>query len=181
MAATLSITEDSVFVALRAWVQNILGSTVEVVQQLDNRVPMPKGSFVLMNHIMRTNLGFPVASYTDVASVGTTPAVQIVSNTINLDFTIQLDCYGPLSGDWVAMLDATWMTEKACEFFDTYGVLPLYCDDPRQTTFINGENQYDTRWILPVHLQYSPVVSLSQEFASEAEVEIINVDRVYPA
>ena len=143
-------------------------------------MPTPKGPFVLMNCLNRKSVSWPVMSYTDAESVGTAPAVQVFTNTQPLDYAIQLDCYGPFAGDMVTMISTIWNTEQACDFLGPYNVEPLYNDLPRQIAFVDGEKQYEHRWVTTAHLQYNPAVSTSMQFASTAEVELINVDRAYP-
>jgi len=179
-AMTLSITEYSVFVALRAWIISVLGSSVEVIQELDNRVPTPKGGFVLMNCLNRKSLSWPVMSFVDKDAVGTIPAVTTFINTQPIDYAIQLDCYGPIAGDWVTMLSTMWNTEQACNLLEPYGFDPLYSGNPHQIAFVDGEKQYQHRWVMDVHIQYNPAITTSMQFASSAEVDIINVDRNYP-
>ena len=181
MAATISVTEYSVFVALRAWIQYVIGTNVEVVQELDNRVPTPVGGFILMNCLNRSNLSWPVISFTDDDAIGTAPAVTLQTNTLPIDYAVQVDCYGPLAGDWATMLDATWHSMTTTGFLEIYPIYPLYSEGPKQVPFIDGESQYQHRWVVVLHLQYNPAVSFSQQFADIATISLINVDAVYPA
>ncbi len=59
-------------------------------------------------------------------------------------------------------------------------VAPLHADEPRQIPFMNGEDQYEDRWVLEVALQVNAVVTIPQEFADAAVVGLIDVDAVYP-
>ena len=181
MTATISITESAVLTGLRAWLIYVLGSSVEVIQELENRVPTPKSSFVLMNRVGRKGLSFPIASYVDEQSVGTIPAICEVIHTEPVELSVQVDCYGPTAGDMMEMISATWHTMTACGYLSAYAIKPLFNDDARQMPFITGEKQYVHRWTITLHLQYNPAVALWQDFMSEAEAGIINVDRTYPA
>lgn len=61
-------------------------------------------------------------------------------------------------------------------------VSPLFAEDPRQSPFISGEQQYETRWTVDVHLQANQTVSgIPQQFAAAAVVEVVSVDAEYPA
>ena len=180
MAATISMTDYQVFAALRAWIMDVLPSTVAVIQELDNRVPMPKGEFVVMSRINRKLIEWSAMSYTDsYADTGTIGGLEVFTNTQPIDYAIQVDCYGPNSSDYSTILSTLWNTSQACDFMGPSGVLPLYNDDPKQMPFIDGEKQYQHRWVTTLHLQYNPAVSTAMQFASEAEVSLINVDRTY--
>jgi hypothetical protein len=66
--------------------------------------------------------------------------------------------------------------------FSTSGfdVTPLYADDPKQVPFLNGEQQYETRWIVEAVLQVNPVVSVPQQFMDAASITLVEVDAAYP-
>lgn len=181
MAATISMTEEDVFVAVRAWLLNILGSTVPVVQGLINRVPTPKDSFVALRKTTKNLLGGEVVSFTDQDSVGTYPAVRTINHLQSMDFGIQADIYGESAGDWAAIISTLWTTADACTFLSEYDIAPLTSDDPKRLGYVSGENQYIQRWVVTLHLQYNPSVALGQDFMSEVEVDLINVDATYPA
>jgi len=182
MVATLSQTESQVFTALRSWVKNVLPSAVEVVRGDNNRVPSPKDDFVVLSRINKVMLEWPTETYTDdFVDTGTITGVEVLTNTQPIDFAIQVDCYGSNAGDYVTILATLWATSQACSFLDSLGIQPLYMDDPKHVPFIDGEKQYEQRWVTTAHLQYNPAVSTAMQFTSTTEVEIINVDRTYPA
>ena len=174
MATTLLTPEIAVFTGLRAWILSALPAGTEVIQELDNRVPMPAGGFVLMNCLNRHPIEWPSVSWDDTATVSAMTIKRPV------DFAIQLDAYGPDSADWVTALDTLWMSASTCDALEPYGMDPLYNEDPRQIPFIDGEHQYEHRWCMTVHLQYNPAVSVDMQFATEAEVTLVNVEATYP-
>jgi hypothetical protein len=49
-----------------------------------------------------------------------------------------------------------------------------------QAALVNGEEQYEERWIVGANLQYNPVVSTPQQFADTLEATLINVDEAFP-
>lgn len=93
---------------------------------------------------------------------------------------MQIDCYGPNAADWAAMISTL--------FRDDYGVnalapncAPLYIDNGMQAPLIDGEQQYEQRIVMQAVLQYNPVTSSAQQFASSVDVDLINVNEAYPA
>jgi len=165
----------AVFAAVRGFVQGVLSTTTPVILGIENRVAEPVEPCVVMTpigvHRQATNVdtdtdGWPWYS-------GTTQSLQ----STRLD--IRLDCYGPESHDWAAMLSTLWR--------DQYGVdalapiaAPEYADEARQAPFIGGEDQYLERWWLVAALQYNPVVTTGMTFATTIAVDPINVDVEFP-
>jgi len=60
------------------------------------------------------------------------------------------------------------------------GVSPLYADDPKQTPFINEAQQYEWRWVLDAHLFIAQTVTVPQEYADSAVIDLIDVPVQYP-
>lgn len=96
-----------------------------------------------------------------------------------MDYSIQIDCYGPLSSDWAAIISATWRDDYAVNKMAPT-CAPLYADDPKQLPIVDGEANFEQRWMLSAVLQYNPVVTVPQEFFDTATVEFINVTAEYP-
>ncbi len=57
---------------------------------------------------------------------------------------------------------------------------PLYADDPRLMPFLNGEQQYEWRWVVEAMLQVNQTVSVPAQYADSIDVEIVSVDVAYP-
>jgi len=172
MTLTLSITESQVFIGLRAWLMDVTGLDGDhVVKELSNRVPMPIGDFVNMQCVTKQNLTLPITS---------DGVLDTQTFTQPTDYGIQVDCYGPNSGDYSKIITTMWRTDFAFLFLKDYGIVPLWCDDAKEMHIVNSENQYEERWVSTFHLQYDPAVTLSQDFADSATVETIDTTRVYP-
>lgn len=182
MAATISITEKNVCAALRSFMLGFLASDVEVVRAQDNDVSEPQGpDFVMMNVISLPRLATNVDTYTDPAASGGTGAGTRNSMQA-IKMGVQLDVHGPNSADNSAMITTLFRDEYACIQFAAINpdIQPLYCDEPKQVPFINGENLYEQRWIITAAIQYNPVTQTPQDFFDQVQVEIINVDAAYP-
>lgn len=179
MTYQISTTEDQIFTALRNWILTCVAG--EIVQGWTNRVSTPRGSFIVMSGLVKQILSSNTRLYE--APVDPDPTgFQI--NMQSIDYHIQLDVYGPSSGDDAAILNTAFHSDRAYPFFAQQqppGIAPLYMEDPKQSPIVDGEQQYDQRWTLVIHLQYKPAITDVQEFAAELSVSgIIDVDAYYP-
>ena len=98
---------------------------------------------------------------------------------IDTQLGVQLDFHGPNATNNVFAVDAVFFSEYATNVFAESGfdVHPLYAEPPRQSPFINAEQQYEYRWTMDVQLQVNPVVTTPQQFADEVAV---GVDPIVP-
>lgn len=164
MSATVTPVQQDVFTALRTLILSLI--TCEVVQGLGNGVPMPLGSFICMTALYQNRLSTNVDGYVDpITTIGSKTALQAIQ------YTIQIDCYGPLSSDWAAMLSTMLRDEYACLSMAP-NVQPLSADDPKMLPLIDGEQQYEQRWVVTALLQYNPVVSTPMQFFTSVIVPI---------
>lgn len=95
---------------------------------------------------------------------------------------VQLDVHGPAGADNAQIISTLMRDGYAVQKFAEYGgdATPLLADEPRQLPFLNAEQQYEDRWVIEAMLQANPVVSVPQQFAAAAEVDLVDVDVVYP-
>ena len=171
MTAAVSPSQTDIFIALRAFILGLIDC--EVVRGLGNGVPMPSSPFIAMTELYQIRLSTNVASYHDPGDASGTRKVMAPTQ-----YVIQIDCYGPDSSDWATIL--TTMLR------DEYGVkklapaaAPLHADDPKMITLVNGEENYEQRWMLTALFQFNPVVTVSQDFAGAVEIGLVNVDSTY--
>jgi len=173
MTATVTPVQSDIFTALRTFILSLI--TCEVVQGLGNGAPMPLGGFISMTALYQNRLSTNVDAYLDpTPTTGSKTARQAVQ------YTIQLDAYGPDSGDWAAILSTMLRDEYACLSMAP-NVQPLYCDDPRMMPLVDGEQQYEQRFSINAVLQYNPVTSTPMQFFDAATVGLVDVDMRYPA
>jgi hypothetical protein len=178
MPVTISILEDNVFDAMRAFLLAIVPTGTEVIKGQENRLPEPESDdFVVMTPLFKMRLSTNLNTYTDP---GTNPGTK--NSNAALAFHIQLDVHGPASGDTSAIIATLFRDDYAVQQFKASGfdISPLYCDDPKQMAFTNGENQYEDRWIITTVTQYNPITQTPVDFADELDVQIISVDAAYP-
>lgn len=172
MSVTVSPAQSAIFVALRSFIMGLITCPVE--RGLQNGTAMPDEPFILMTEVLQSRLSTNVASYNDpVVTDGNKSVMQPTK------YDIQIDCYGPLASDWAKILVTMFNDGYA---LDKMGpdVAPLYADDARQAVLVNGEENYEMRWIFTVCMQYNPVVTVTQQFAGALEANLINVDATYP-
>lgn len=117
----------------------------------------------------------------ETLSSGAKTLEQGAQVTLQLDFHSEDDTSAGDMAQTVSTLlrDEFGVSQFANQVPD-YGVTPLYADDPKQLPFLNAEQQYEWRWVLEAMLQTNQVVSVPQQYADSAAVELINVDATYP-
>lgn len=175
MPLAVSITLQDVYTQLRVLVLSVVPAGVACVQGLGNRTPMPPAvpGFVVMTATHNKGLRTPVDTWD---MVGLNPTVITIEQGMHVK--IQMDCYGANSGDWAVMFVAALRNDYGCRLLAP--LAPLYADDPIQAALVNGEEQYEERWIVGANLQYNPVITTPMQFANTAEATLINVDERYP-
>lgn len=200
MTATTTISADDVFTVVRQFLLGIINT--EVVQGLQNRVPMPRGGFIAMTALNKSRLATNIDTYDNLAPTPGNKTVQL-----NTTLHLQLDCYGPDSFAWADLIAALWRDDYAVQAMANVlvgatadglitadsslisadatayrvTVTPLYCEDPRLIAIDNAEKQNEQRWMVEAVLQYNPVVVIAQQFAGTlGPVGVISVDATYP-
>jgi hypothetical protein len=185
MALVVSISLEDIFTRLRSLVLDAVSPSgsppvaVPVIRGLANRtsMPPPVPGFVAMTATLLTQHRTPVEVWdTDNPDPS---AIEIEQGQL---VRIQLDCYGSASADWATILATILRSDYACRQFSAGGLdaAPLYADFPVQAPLVNGEQQYEERWIVGANLQYNPVVSTPMQFADTLEATLINVDEAFP-
>jgi len=176
-----SLTVDAVIDALGDFLELFVG-TAEIIRAQVNRAPFPSGPCVVLTEILQVDLATPGITYIP------DPADPDIEGDIAEDrfsarspkrFDIQIDFYGPSSGDQCAAVKSVFRTEYAVSQFPA-GIKPLYCSDGHQAPLISGEQQWESRWVLTASLQVNPEVLIPQQFADAATVDgFIEVDTEY--
>lgn len=170
MSATIDITADAVMTALRAFLVAMLPVDTQVVAGQQNHVPLPQGPVVVITPLMQTAMDVPVTVYDrNEGSAGKQQAK---------DWRVQLDIYGDNAADMAAMLATVFRADVPFDWLAEHGyaVRPLYAEDPRNMAFINDAMNYESRWMLEVHLQANPTTTLPQDFAQSLHIGLVEVD-----
>jgi hypothetical protein len=178
MPATITIKETDVFTALRSFLIGILPTGVEVVKSQNNGVAEPVGAdFVVMNAITMPRLSTNVDTFTDPGTgIGTR------NSEVSMAMHVQLDVHGPNSADNTAIIATLFRDDYGCIALASVNsqIQPLYCEEPKQMPFINGENQFEQRWIIDAAIQYNPITQTPQDFADSVTVNTTSVQAAYP-
>jgi hypothetical protein len=172
MSTSISITESKLYTALRSFLLGVVACPVIQTQQ--NRSAMPTGDFCAMTSLGTYGLSTDKASYI--------PLTGTESHTRSTRWDVQLDLYGTDAAENANMIATLLRTDYACTQLAASGIdmQPLYAADPRQGTIINGEQQYEKRWIVEASFQFNPVVSVPQDFANSLTVTPAEIDAVFP-
>lgn len=174
-AYVVTPTDDDIYTALGNAIVAWLGlATTQVVQEYGNEIPMPVGPFIGMRLGTRKRLRTNKVTWDT-----TNPAPTALTHEQGMQVACQLDCYAPNSGDWAAILTTLLRDDVGVQALAPT-CAPLYCDEGRRAPLIDGEEQYEDRWIVMLQLQYNPVVSTPQDFADTLAIDLINVDVRFP-
>lgn len=188
MTLTVSPTQQNVYKVLGDFIAVVTGLTAgQITQGLPNRTAMPPAApgFISMTAVVTRRLRTNIDSWDEVADDPT--AITAEQGT---ELRVQLDAYGAASGDWAVQLSTLLRDDFGCVALagvDGGGIplnppicQPLYVQEPRMAPLVDSEDQYEQHWIVEAVLQYNPVTATPMEFANEASVTLINVDKAYP-
>lgn len=176
-AATITITEQNLYGTYRAFIQSLLDPSVRVLQGQGNRTAMPTGSFVVMQ-----TLSSPILSTNrDTWTPGSVNPGLIAAER-SMEWICQTDCYGDDAMELANIISLKARSQYGCDQFATsgFGIQPFYATEPRQTSMINGEQQYENRYTFELHAQYNPSVSTPQDFADTLDIALVEVDAEFP-
>lgn len=82
--------------------------------------------------------------------------------------TVQVDVHGPASGDNAQVVTTLFRDEYCTTFFTNYGFAmdPLYTSDPRQTPFLDENQQVEERWTIDLTMEVDPIVTTPLQYAT---------------
>lgn len=173
---TVSPGQQDVYAALVAFIISVTGLPASnVVQGLSNRVANPLPGFVLFQALHTRRLRTNIDSWANVTPAPTTQTIEQ-----GLELSVQIDCYGPSSGDWANMLSTLLRDEYGCKALAP-SCQPLYADDARMMPTVFGEDQFEERWSLDCRLQMNPVTTIPQQYAAVLDLTMINVPEKFPS
>lgn len=162
--ATVVNTLTDVYTALGDFIVAMLGlNPGQVIQGYPNRTAMPVGPFVAMTAMLKKRLRTNVDNYQSTTDPA--PAPGPVTSEQGQQVTVQLDVYGPESSDWADILTTLLRDNVACLALAPK-CQPLYADDPIRAPLTDAEAQYDDRWIISALIQYNPITTTAQEYAT---------------
>lgn len=183
LATNIDTTADAKFTG------SIAGATMTITDVITGQ--MNQGATVF---------GVGVAAGTSViaqvngrpAGVGTytiAPSQNVGSGTLSAGQTgieqstevvYQLDVHGKNASDNAQSIATLFRDQYGVTQFAGTGVTPLYCDEPRQLAFVTAAVEYEERWSIDLHMQFDPVLSVPQQYADAAIVNVISVTEAFP-
>ncbi|VVE82844.1 phage neck terminator protein [Pandoraea sputorum] len=184
MSATISVSQSDVMTAVRSFLLGVVPNGVEVVQGYDNRLPAPTGpNYVQFWMVGNTRLSTNWNEYVGNTQPLPDPQDGKMQARMGTEARVQIDFYGPAAQEYADMVATLWRDDYACQAFATINpeIQPLHVDDAKNMPIVDGESQYEQRFMVEASLQFNPVTSVPQDFAEELAIEeFINVDAAYP-
>jgi hypothetical protein len=174
MSVTIASLESDAMTALRTFLLAVLPSGVEVVAGQGNRVPEPQSDdYAVITPLMRPRLSTNTLSFANTGTIipDTTPPQYSAGQRISTqatNFVVQCDVRGPNSGDNAQIISTMFRDRYACESMATatITIAPLFASDPRQTPYIDSEDQYEERWSIDLNMQVNPSITTPIQFAA---------------
>lgn len=184
--ATLTPTENQIFDAVWGFLDTVFGSTISanIFKGFQNMTATPAGtSYVVVSPGIVVRQNQIVRNYDAVNGLSL--------NERDTQYSYQVDCYGPNGPDYANTIAIAWRTLWACDYFAGNNlnpppgvplpVIPLYADEPQQLNVVNGELQYEQRFMLKLYLQANQTVALPQDFfTGTPPIKIIVADDLTP-
>ena len=180
MSVSVNITESDLRTALVTVLTELLPAGWKVINLQQDRVAMPNVPFVGMTQLRMPLNATPVHGYDS-----TNPAPISYTTSTDTLWVVQLDFCGSVSSGAqnAALVAARLLRDDwGYQAFLATGIAVNMVDvgDPKNTNFINDQNQFEDRWTLEFTGEFDPSITVTQDFASALNVELIEVDTTYP-
>lgn len=170
------VTEEDLLTALRGFLLPIVGG--EVVQSQENGVDMPPPPFTTMTTLRITGLSTNKQTWADTGDSST----SAIKNSRSSQWTVQIDVYGDGAMDRANNAASLTRTSYGCDQFAAAAVdiQPLYAGEPHQTSMITGEQQYEQRWTFDFVAQFNPIITVSEQYADQLNINLAEVAATFP-
>ena len=150
-----------------------------IVRGWQNRAALPASATLIVLTLLDTvRHGTNVRRYENAEDDGLDSTVSMLT-----EYVVQADICG-LNEDAVNAQAATLMMlgrdPLAVEFFNGFGLQPLYADDVKPLPFANELNQWVARYAVTLHLAGWTSLTVNQAAFSTVNVNIENVDVHHP-
>lgn len=91
---------------------------------------------------------------------------------------VQIDFYADddSAEQRASALELVMRSELASLFFAPYGISPLYADDPKELTGVDGSRQYVKRYMLTLHLSFYASLSATIGWFDHVNLNTYNPD-----
>lgn len=176
MPAILTNSEDQVFDALWGWVASLFdaGTQANIFKGFQNQTSTPLGSYVVIQPGIKLRQDQARRDYVPTVP---DPTIGVVNVTRGTTYSYQVDCYGQDGANMADIITIAWRSMWACDQLEVAVITPLYADEPQQLNLVNGEAQFEQRFMTKLYLQTNTVVALPQDFFVTAPpIDIIVAD-----
>jgi hypothetical protein len=155
---TLTPSTDKIFDTLWGVVSSLFDPTIAplIFKGFQNNTPTPLGSYVVIQE--------GVAERQDQGRQIYDPINGLMHVKRGTMYSFQVDCYGPSGSDWANIIAIAWRSPWACDQFAGTEMRPLYADEPQQLNIVNGELEYESRFMCKLYLQATQSIALPQQF-----------------
>lgn len=164
MTAILATTEDQVFDAIWGFVSSLVDTSVTIVKGFQNMTATPIGSYIVLSPGVKERQNSITRTYDAAGGL-----MNVERDTV---YAYQVDCYGPAAPGLADIVSIAWASLWACDALASAPITPLYADEPTQLNLVNGEFQYEQRFMATLYGQVNTVVSLPVAFGDEATVVV---------
>ena len=151
----IDVTDDQVLTAVGDFLA--LATGIPAYQAQENRVPPPRGDFVMYSQSGKRRLAMPANTYADIGKIGSKDIIQPT------EYTIQVDFYGPNAADHVQELISILSDGFGWDVMPVY-IKPLTASEPVQMPLVNAEKQYEERWKVSAIFLINPAVTVPMQF-----------------
>lgn len=162
MPATISITEDDLFLDLWTYLTGLF--ECPVIRGYENNNPLPDDC-VVMHMLFERDLDY-TANYWD-------PLLEEITAQRSVAATFQLDFYGVEANNRARVVANLWKSSYTTERL--VKCQPLDNGQPRKDILVNESNQYENRMMLEITLQYNPETSYHVDGVDEISITTTNI------
>lgn len=170
---SITVTDSDLFKALGDFLQGLF-TGADISQSQQNSTPMGLADFITMTSLNVTGLSTVRSEYRY------SPGDEYGERHLRRidEWVCQVDFYGSQAQNWSTSFSRVTRSEFACDWFRQNGgvLVPLFAGEPRQTSMINGEMQYEPRWTVDFHANPVSAVVVPQQFMTGATIRADSVD-----
>lgn len=155
---------------------------VNIYRGYANRVSLPKGTneYIIFNVLSHTRHGTNIDTFD--ASKALTGEDGTITTCELVEVEVQIDCYSDSDAgrQRATAIEMMARSPYAVQFFKQFGMSCLYADDVRDLTGVTDSDQFVYRHMVTLHLTYTAVISQKLPWFDAVNVNLKNVDVVFP-
>ncbi len=181
-AATVDITEAMLYTDMGNFLTLLFGTDSGCPQIIRGQINRTASPPVATSTDNADTSGFILMQFFEDKRTTTNQHVfnstaQTQATQSNTQGRFQLDFYGKASHDWAKIFTTVFRDPFGCA--NLIVQQPLWADEAIQAPLIDGEEQFEERWMVDAYVQFNPTVTVPQQSALALGVKVINVDVTY--